>query len=163
MPPAFSRRTALCGALTLPLLLSACTNDDATPAADPDRAALESALDVELALYDVVGNMQGLRIRDALQPLGAVQAHVDALDSALGQPPSVTAELAPLGSASPSVSSSPSPSPFSTVEEAIRAADRAVNSHTRALRTASAEISPLLASIAASDAAVAAFLRAGGP
>ena len=98
---------------------------------------------------------------------GAVEAHVDALDAALGQPPSMTFELAPLGSDALDPPTRPrprSPSPPSgSPRVAPRARDRR-RGHSRcrsrrqrtsrALRSASAEITPLLASIAASDAAV---------
>lgn len=156
--PTLSRRRAILGGLCLPMLAAtACTSDPEQPPPDPDRVALESALDIELNLSMVMGNLKAEGL-DALMAFGAVEAHVKALDTALGQPPSVTAEVAPLGSASPS----PSPPTFASVEEGIRAADRAVNAHSRALRSVSAEITPLLASIAASDAAVAAYLRGGG-
>lgn len=161
MPAPLSRRAALCGAVALPLLVSACTNDGATPATDPDRTALESALDVEKDLYLVVGNLKAVGGRAGLQPTWAVNEHVKALDTALGQSPSFTYEIEPLGPTSPSPSPSFTQHGFPSVDEAIRAADRAVNAHLRALRSASAAISPLIASIAASDAAIAAFLRGG--
>ena len=163
--PTLTRRRLLVGGLCLPVLATtACTDDPELAPPDPDRLALEAALDVELALYLVVGNLKA-DVDDALMVSDAVEAHVQALDSALRQSPSMTFEVAPFDSASPAPSLSPSPSPsaqaFTTVEEAIRAADRAVNAHARALRSASAEITPLVASIAASDAAVAAYLRRG--
>lgn len=165
--PTLSRRRLLVGGLCLPVLAAtACTDDPEQPPPDPDRVALETALEVELDLYLVVGNLK-TDARDALMVSDAVEAHVQALDTALGQPPSMTYELAPVDSVSPAPSPSASPSPsaqaFTTVEEAIRATDRAVNAHARALRSASAEITPLVASITASDAAVAAYLRGGAP
>jgi hypothetical protein len=161
--PTLSRRRLLVGGLCLPVLATtACTDDPEQPPLDPDRVALESALNVEVGLLMLVGNLKA-EGRDTAMVFGAVEEHVDALDAALGQPPSTTYELAPLGSPSPSPSDSPSsaptPSAFATADEAIRTADRAVNAHLRALRSASAEITPLLASLAASDAAVAAYLR----
>jgi hypothetical protein len=131
------------------------------PAADPDRTALESALEIEKDLYLVVGNLKGPGGRAALQPFWAVDAHVKTLESALGQEPSLTAELGPPWTTSPAPSPSITQHGFPSIDEAIRAADRAVNAHLRALRSASAAISPLIASIAASDAAIAAFLRGG--
>ncbi len=163
--PTLSRRRLLVGGLCLPVLAAtACTDDPEQPPPDPDRVALETALEVELELYLVVGNLK-TDGRDALMVSDAVEAHVQALDTALGQPPSMTVELAPVDSASPAASPSPTPTAqaFTTVEEAIRATDRAVNAHARALRSASAEITPLVASITASDAAVAAYLRGGAP
>jgi hypothetical protein len=138
-------RRALLGT---PVLLTAavvagCTDDEqtATPE-DPDRVALETALDVELALFVAVGSLDGA---DGVVPVSTVQAHIDALDEALGQEPTPTSE--------------PTAVPPTDVAEAARAADRAADAHTRAVRDASPEISPLLASVAASDAALAAFLR----
>ncbi|MFL6182726.1 MAG: hypothetical protein ACJ73J_10510 [Actinomycetes bacterium] len=159
MPQPLSRRAALGGALALPFLVSACTQDDRAPATDPDRTALEAALEAEKDLYMVIANLKTGGGRAGLQPFWAVDAHVKALDAALGQAPSVTFDIAPPGSPSPPPSPSQQRSP--SVDEAIRAADHAVNAHDRALRAASAEITPLIASIAASDAAVAAYLRSG--
>jgi hypothetical protein len=161
----------LLGAASMPLLVAGCTSgagdtvdtDGSVP--DPDRSALENALDIEQTLYLVVGNVTSGG-RDIVRALFAVSAHLRALDTALGQPASVVAALegirTPLPTASPSPSQSSGRPP--TVEQAVRAADRAVNAHVRALRSASATVTPLLASIAASDAAIAAFLRryAGG-
>jgi hypothetical protein len=160
--PTLSRRQLLLSGLCLPVLATtaACTGDPEEPPTDPDRVALETALDIEVDLYMVVGNLKGGG-PDALTAFSAVEAHVQALDTALGQPPSTTFELAPVDSASPALSPSPSAQAFVSVDEAIRATDRAVNAHVRALRSASAEISPLVASIAASDAAVSAYLRGG--
>jgi hypothetical protein len=163
----------LLGAASMPLLVAGCTSgagdtvdtDGSVP--DPDRSALENALDIEQTLYLVVGNVTSGG-RDIVRALFAVSAHLRALDTALGQPASVVAALEGIRTPLPTASPSPSPSQSSgrppTVEQAVRAADRAVNAHVRALRSASATVTPLLASIAASDAAIAAFLRryAGG-
>jgi hypothetical protein len=163
----------LLGAASMPLLVAGCTSgagdtvdtDGSVP--DPDRSALENALDIEQTLYFVVGNVTSGG-RDIVRALFAVSAHLRALDTALGQPASVVAALEGIRTPLPTASPSPSPSQSSgrppTVEQAVRAADRAVNAHVRALRSASATVTPLLASIAASDAAIAAFLRryAGG-
>jgi hypothetical protein len=163
----------LLGAASMPLLVAGCTSgagdtvdtDGSVP--DPDRSALENALDIEQTLYLVVGNVTSGG-RDIVRALFAVSAHLRALDTALGQPASVVAVLEGIRTPLPTASPSPSPSQSSgrppTVEQAVRAADRAVNAHVRALRSASATVTPLLASIAASDAAIAAFLRryAGG-
>ena len=149
------REVLLLGAVSLPLLLSACTNEDATPPADPDRVSLEEALGVETALLVTVANVRGSGT-GAEQSVHAVQAHVMTLASALRQSPSATA-----GIATPSGASASPALPVS-VDDAVRAADRAASAHTRALRSSSAEVTPLLASIAASDAAVASVLRGGG-
>ena len=151
-----SRRQVILGSLCLPVLAAtACTDDPEPPPPDPDRVALENALEVEQELYVVVGNLKAAG-RDAVMVFGAVEAHVQALDTALGDPPSMTVEMTPFESDSPTPSSLER---FVSVDEAVRAADRAVNAHLRALRSASAVISPLLASVAASDAAIAAYLR----
>jgi hypothetical protein len=148
------------------LTVAGCTEETAPPPPDPDRVALEGALDVEVALYLTVGNLKATG-PTALIPVHTVQTHIQTLDDALGQEPSVTAELAtagtpspgPSGSASASGADTPPTTAPTTVADAVRAADRAADLHTRALHTASPAISPLLASLAASDAALAASLR----
>jgi hypothetical protein len=118
------------------MAMAACTSDTSAPV-DPDRELLDSALEVERDLLDAVAGGDTPAEASAQD---AVREHIAALEQALGQ----SAAL----STSPSVMAPPA-----------RAADRAANAHTRALRTASAPISPLLAAIAASDAAIAATLR----
>lgn len=144
------------------LTVAGCTEETSPLPPDPDRVALEGALDVELTLYLTVGNLRATGPA-ALSPVHTVQTHIQTLDDALGQEPSVSVELAPAGTPSPGPSGSASASgadtPPTTVADAVRAADRAADLHTRALHTASPEISPLLASLAASDAALAASLR----
>lgn len=170
VPSPVSRRALLragAGAAAFSTLgLVGCTDQVETAPPDPDRVALEGALDVEVALYLTVGNLTATGPA-ALIPVHIVQTHIQTLDDALGQEPSVTVELAPAGtpsvgpsgSASASGADTPSTTAPTTVADAVRAADRAADLHTRALRTASPEISPLLASLAASDAALAASLR----
>jgi hypothetical protein len=158
------RRLLLAAPATLAAgALAACTDsEEPAPPEDPDRVALTSALDVELALYLTVGNLDAAG-PDAVVPVATVQAHVDALDQALGQEPSLAFDLTGAGSGSPTASATPSATGMPTapieVGEAARAADQAADTHTRALRETSPDLAPLLASIAASDAALAAFLR----
>ncbi|HEX5017753.1 MAG TPA: hypothetical protein VFX15_09225 [Actinomycetes bacterium] len=160
MPEPVTRRRVLVGAVAVsvvPFGASGCTSGNDEPVTDPDRLALESALNVEVTLHRT---LQGLARGDAAtqdaatQGVQAVDAHVTALSTALNE----------ALEASPSSSASGTPEETTTtVGDAVRAADHAADQHRRALRSASAEISPLLASIAASDAAVAALLRSGAP
>jgi hypothetical protein len=85
-----------------------------------------------------------------------VGAHVIALDDALSATPTPAVQTqTPSPSSSFSVEVVPPPS----TGQVVALLDDAARQHTRALRTASPEISPLLASIAASDAALAAAIR----
>lgn len=151
--PPMTRRRLLAGTASVPLLMaaSACTGDPpAALPADPDRAALEAARDVEAELLDSLAGWsdQGTLV-DKRRVNEVLEAHLAALDTALGSSPS------PNPSPSPST---PAAIPTST---AVALVDSATRDHTRALRSASAAISPLLASIAASDAALAGALRRG--
>ncbi len=152
-----TRRRLLVGAAGVPLLLSAsaCTQDPADDLpVDPDREALEAAYEVEAA---TLASLEGwsLKANDStVTPTEArtvINAHISALAMALSATPS----------AAPSSSGSESYELVPTLSTAQTAAvlDSAADDHTRALRSASPEISPLLASIAASDAALAAALR----
>jgi hypothetical protein len=150
-----TRRRVLLSAVGGPLLLSigACTDDPpAQPPADPDREALQAARDVEAGAlaamvgWDTAADESSVTPTDARATVGA---HVSALDKALTATPTPT----PTGSGD-AYELLPSPDSWQVVV-ALRSAAK---HHTRALRTASPEISPLLASIAASDAALAAAI-----
>ena len=125
-------------------VITGCTGTPESPPVDPDRQQLEAARTVETELMQVLRAATDVP-EDALT---AVEAHLTALDDALGDGESAAAP-------------SPSPSATPPALTPLRAADRAADQHTRALRSASAAITPLLASIAASDAAIAAALRSG--
>ena len=132
------------------LAVAGCTEEEASPPPpDPDRSALENALAVEEQLRDVVSALPPDRQGAvAAEAVGVVGAHLEVLRSALGE-------------STPSPSGSPSPSTASPTDlvEVLAATDVAVDSHTAALRQASSATSPLLASLAASDAALAALIR----
>lgn len=133
----------------LVLAVTGCTEKAAPPPPDPDRSALEDALAVEEQLRDVAAALPpDGRYAFALDAVGIVDAHLEVLRSALGE-------------STPSSSGSPSPSTAPPVDLAdlLSATDAAVDSHTSALRQASPVVSPLLASLAASDAALAALVR----
>jgi hypothetical protein len=132
-------------------VLAGCTSEPEAPPVDPDRLHLEGARDVEAQLLEVLRAAPTGDVPEAA--VVAVEQHLTALDAALGR------QGAPSSSASASSSTSASPTDAQTGP--LRAADRAAAQHTKALRSTSAAITPLLASIAASDAAIAAALRPG--
>ena len=127
------------------LALAGCTEEAPSPPPDPDRAAMENALAVEERLRDVVAALPPDPQR-AAEAVGVVGVHLEVLRTALGE-------------STPSPSASPSTTPPADLVDLLEAADAAVDSHTAALRQASPAISPLLASLAASDAALAALVR----
>ena len=155
--PPVTRRMLLAGAVGIPLLLStsACTEDPpADLPADPAREALQAAREVEAATLLSLGGWSPDEDASVVTPADAreaVSAHVDALDDALSATPSATPP--------PSGSGSEEQVPEISTDQVVVALDAAADNHTRALRTASPEISPLLASIAASDATLAAAIR----
>jgi hypothetical protein len=155
-----SRRRVLRGAAMLPVtgamaVLGGCTEDAPPAEPDPDRVHLEAARDVESQTLQAL-IADGPTPDAATDASAVLQSHIDALDAALRTAPS------PAASSTDSLSGLPSASPTEPANgAAVQALDAAATSHTRALRTASAAITPLLASIAASDAALAAALRRG--
>ena len=143
-----TRRRVLMGAATAPVLLlaTACTEEPVAPVApDPDRDALQAAFDIEGGLLAALSSWTAPSGDDKTAVLQVIESHIDALRTSLGSQQSS-------GSASPS-------SPAESTVSVTRMLDAAADEHSRALRTASPPISPLLASIAASDAALAASLR----
>ena len=135
------------------LAMGACTEDPPVePPADSDREALEAAREAEAAALAAMEGWEARTDASAVAPTEArtvVIAHVTALDDALSATP------APSPTGSESLERVPAPS----TEQVVALLDDAAGQHTRALRTSSPEISPLLASIAASDAALAAAIR----
>jgi hypothetical protein len=154
MPTPLPRRAVLrvAGAAVptgLLLAVAGCTGQASPPPEDPDRSALEDALAVEEQLRDVVVALPPEQQRAVVAvAVDTVEAHLDVLRSSLGD-----------ATPSPSVSFSPSAGPPVGLVDLLAATDAAVDSHTVALRQASPAISPLLASLAASDAALAALVR----
>lgn len=131
------------------LTVAGCTEETSPPPPDPDRVALENALVVEEQLRDVVAALPtDPQWAVTLEATGVVGVHLEVLRTALGE-----------STPSPSVSSSPSTGWPADLVDLLEATDAAVDSHTAALRQASPAISPLLASLAASDAALAALVR----
>ncbi|MCZ3390199.1 MAG: hypothetical protein LH645_14035 [Actinomycetia bacterium] len=158
VPASLTRRRLLLGAVGAPLLLSigACTDDPPVDLpTDPDRAALEAAQEVEAATRASLEGWPASADYSAVTPADAsavVSAHISALATALS--------MSPAALPSPSGSEPDVLRPTLSTSEVVAVLDAAASDHTRALRTASPEISPLLASIAASDATLAtAILR----
>jgi len=150
MAPLHLTRRAL---LQLPLAagvvggVGACTTDGGEPTDPPDQAdvtAVQNALATETQLLsDAV----------ALRDPGAVtvlRRHVDLLASSLTPPPSPTA-----------ASDGPSAGPVTVATLAAGLSD-ASDAHLAALPTVSGTVARALASIAASDRALAAWTRSDG-
>ncbi len=157
--PALSRRRLLLAGPAAALgALAACSEPEAPPI-DPDRVALESALAAEevLAAAIAASTFDSPELR--VQALAVSDRHVSELREALG--------AGSAGSASPAPSPSPTtagPSTGSTgstgsTDDLVRVLDQTADAHTRALRRAPASLVPFLASLAASDAALAAAVR----
>jgi hypothetical protein len=154
VPPELSpmtRRRVLLGATVSPLLLvaTACTEDPPpTVAPDPDREALQAAYVTEDELRSALTNWAAPRAADKAAAVGIVDQHLEVLGTSLG------------GASSPERTASASASsPAETTATVVGRLDAAADEHSKALRTSGAQIGPLLASIAASDAALAASLR----
>jgi hypothetical protein len=156
-PTPVTRRRVLLGVAGAPLALavltvSSCTEDPpAAPAPDPDREALESARGVENELRATILTWTAEPAEQSTA-LTVVDGHLSALDVALGAASAATMSGSPV----PSASSADLPTSTATL---VTRLDVAVDEHTMALRSASPQISPLLASIAASDAALGAAVR----
>ncbi|MCZ3386302.1 MAG: hypothetical protein LH630_04920 [Actinomycetia bacterium] len=149
-----TRRRLLTAAVGVPLLLSAsaCTEDPpVAPPTDPARDALEAARSVEVTTLESLQNWSvDAGTGTAPVIVGEVLiGHVAALDEALGTSPTPR----PLESTDRNTAL--------TLKGVIDLLDAAAAAHTKALRTAPAAVSPLLASIAASDAVLAAATRRG--
>lgn len=166
-----TRRRLLLGVVGLPSLAavtagtSACTSNPPAPGIDPNRAALEGALVIERALLDVVTAWDGADPAQLALSV-VVTEHIEALQSALADasespatPPTPSTPPTPTATTTPTEDAATGDATTDTVR---RAADDAADQHTRALRAASAMVTPLLASLAASDAAMAASLRGAG-
>jgi hypothetical protein len=147
--PVAAAGSLLASGLTLGFV-SACTDEPALIPIDPDRVALLAALDRERNLLAQGASWQGDAV-PATEVQRVLHIHVERLASTVRT--SVT-------STSPTPTSTPVVVVPSTLELA-READRVADEHTRSIPAAGAETAQLLASLAASDAALAAYLRMG--
>jgi len=155
------RRTVLLAPLVVVTghLLGGCT-DKTIPVArnDPDREAVGSALTVETGLLQLAAQWSdaGDFVANPQTVVAVLTTHVDVLSKALG----TTIGAGSSAAASPSSGSSSSAMPRATAATLQIRAGQAARSHTRALLSISGPAAQLLASIAASDIAVADSLRA---
>jgi hypothetical protein len=151
MPPV-SRRAFLAAPILVAIgaSVAGCTTPPAPVADDPDRDALTQALATEEALLAWTKTWdQGSDLQKAIGRV--LNTHVATLTQTLGS------------SATPSTTPSPStsaPSPFTETDAFRRATLRAAAEHTKASRDAEPQTAQLLASLAASDAAIATALGA---
>ena len=144
-----TRRRVLLGAAVSPLLVvaTACTEDPPpTVAPDPDREALQAAYLTEDELRSALTGWASSRADAKAAAVGVVDQHLQVLSTSLGGAPSLE-------------STASASNPAETTATVIRRLDAAADEHSKALRTSGAQVGPLLASIAASDAALAASLR----
>lgn len=144
-----SRRLVLTApvALALGASVSGCTAPPAPVAPDPDRDALDAALVIERSLRSRAGTLTGGSVsRTSITRV--LDTHISRLVETLG--PSAS-------SPSPSPSTPP-PSPATTPRELQTATERAASAHTKVSQGAGPQTAQLLASLAASDAAIAAAL-----
>lgn len=150
-----SRRTILAGAgslaglLALPNLLTACAPQDQAPVRGAQQRALDAALQGEQQLLTLCRDLGRAADRDA----AAHRAHAEAL-IALG------AEAASPTTSAPSASSS-TPTTATSRVQLVRAQRRQADALALASLVATPRSARLLASIAASDAALAALGTAG--
>jgi hypothetical protein len=170
------RRSLLRIAATLPVVvcawpLAGCTSDSPEPA-DPDRESVEAALAAEEALAAAIASWPAA----SSYQTALVAAHTAVLRETLGMSsaPASAASSSPSTSAtSAATSSTSSATTVSTTgsttgsttsrSDVVRAANDTERSHLRALTSVSAAVSPLLASLAASDAALAESLQPSSP
>lgn len=148
--------------LTAPVLLlggstlAACSDRPAPVALDPERERLDAALVLESQL--LLDATTWAADDPSRMPVTTVfSTHVERLQQTLTgtTPPSASATDDPATSTE-LTTDSPTPPTTAGLAEQVR---RAVAAHTRALRDADPPVAQLLASIAASDAAVVDSLR----
>ena len=145
--PVASGLGLMASGLVMTELLSGCTDQPQAPPVDTDRVALMQAREREQLLLDQVRSWTPSRREPHSTVERVVEGHIVALDDVLDE----VLGASPTGAGSDVAKL--------TTLTLAHAADRAADQHTRALRSAGAEPARLLASIAASDAAVAAHLR----
>ncbi|HVQ87618.1 MAG TPA: hypothetical protein VMT88_05485 [Actinomycetes bacterium] len=144
------------GSIVTAAALAGCTDEAPPVAIDPDRVALTAALVREQQLLNNAQAVARTERQSAIAAAGMQQieavltTHVETLTATLGgSTPSPSTTL-----------TTPELTPQElTAQELARASDRVAQEHTRALRTVGDEPARLLASLAASDAALASFLR----
>ncbi len=159
MPPV-SRRAfvltpvAAAGSILASWLVTGCTDEPSPTPVDPDRMALLAALEREQDLLAQSLSWEGDAV-PAAEVRRVLQIHVDRLASTVGT------TVTPTPTESPTPTDSSTATVLSTSELA-READRAADGHTQLLASAGVEPAQLLASLAASDAALAAYLRNAG-
>ena len=141
--PVTSGLGLMASGLVMTGLISGCTEQPQAAPVDADRVALTQAREREQLLLDQVRSWTPSRREPHSTVERVVEGHIVALDDVLGASPTqAAADVENL-----------------TTLALAHAADRAADQHTRALRSTGAEPARLVASIAASDAAVAAHLR----
>lgn len=155
--PTVSRRAfvispvAAAGSLLTLGLVSGCTDKPSAIPVDPDRVALLAALERERSLLAESLLWEGDAVAAAEVHL-VLQTHVERLADTVSTP------VTPTSTATPTPTSTSVVTAPSTLDLA-READRVADGHTQSIPAAGAETAQLLASLAASDAAVAAYLR----
>ena len=130
-------------------LVSGCTDKPSAIPIDPDRVALLAALEREQSLLAQSLSWEGDAV-PAAEVHRALQTHVERLASTVSTSVTPTATPTPT-----STSVVTSPSTLDLAREANRVADV----HAQSIPAAGGETAQLLASLAASDAAIAAYLR----
>ena len=155
--PTVSRRAfvispvAAAGSLLTLGLVSGCTDKPSAIPVDPDRVALLAALERERGLLAQSLRWEGDEV-PAAEVHRVLQTHVERLADTVSTPVTPTSTAT---SPTPTTSVVTAPSTLDVAREADRVADE----HTQSVSAAGAETAQLLASLAASDAAVAAYLR----
>jgi hypothetical protein len=154
------RRTVLLAPLAAVTgyLLVGCTDAATSPApSDPEREALMNALNQEADLRQLASRWfeAGNTVVNPQTVAAVLTTHVDTLARTL------RATASPVTSTPvvPSTAASPADAPPVTADTLATAAFRTARSHRRTLMTFSAPAAQLLASIAASDVALATSLR----
>jgi len=158
-----SRRAVLLTPLALAAgsSLAACSDSPPEPApVDPDRQALAAALDEEMTLQAMAHAWAP--VSSAANPSAQVVATLlDVHVATLARTLSVATSSPPPSASAAPTGSGPSEAPPVTTADLAHAAERAAGQHIRASRTVSPAAAQLMASLAASDSALARFLVAG--
>jgi hypothetical protein len=140
-------------ALAAAAATAACTDTaPPPPPTDPDRVALEAAQTIEAELLGLAGRWSVAATgatRLATQVTDVLEAHLATLATTLGSTPVGT----------PSASTTSAEPELVTSSTLAIAAARAAHAHTTSLRSTGGQAAQLLASIAASDSAIADALR----
>jgi hypothetical protein len=132
-------------------LVSGCTDKPSPIPIDPDRVALLAAFERERSLLAQSLLWDGEAV-PAAEVRAVLQTHVERLASTVSTP------VTPTSTATPTLTGSSVVTEPSTLDLA-REAGRVADEHTQSIPAAGAQTAQLLASLAASDAALAAYLR----